>query len=252
MKKGLIGYSGFVGSNLTRQSNFDELYNSKNFQQLGGAEFDLLVCCGVSAVKWLANKEPDNDWQGIAELQRVLAQVKAKQFVLISTVDVYPDLNGVDESFDPSASDNHAYGKHRFQFEQFCQSQFECISILRLPGLFGAGLKKNIIFDLIHSNCLDLINPGSSYQYYCLDDLWRDIERVVASGEPLINLCSAPLQTADIIAALEFTGAVGENKQSLQNYDVRSRCTTLLGGDYVCSSDVILSRIVKFVERERS
>ena len=34
MKKALIGYTGFVGSNLQTQIKFDDFYNSKNIQDI--------------------------------------------------------------------------------------------------------------------------------------------------------------------------------------------------------------------------
>ena len=50
----LIGYTGFVGGNLARQYAFDDCYNSRNIEQIRGRSYDLVVCCGVSAVKWQA------------------------------------------------------------------------------------------------------------------------------------------------------------------------------------------------------
>ncbi len=61
MENGLIGYSGFVGSNLCRQVKFDRKYNSQKFREMEGRNFGLLVCAGVSAAKWIANREPEED-----------------------------------------------------------------------------------------------------------------------------------------------------------------------------------------------
>ena len=40
MKNCLIGYTGFVGSNLNSQAQFENLYNSKNIDTIENQEFD--------------------------------------------------------------------------------------------------------------------------------------------------------------------------------------------------------------------
>lgn len=117
-----------------------------------GQVFDTIVCSGVSAVKWLANKDPETDLRRIEELQTSLRSVKASLFILVSTVDVYPDTQGVDEEYDCSLKPTHPYGAHRLAFEQFCRDTFPECYIVRLPALFGEGLKKNVIFDLLNDN----------------------------------------------------------------------------------------------------
>ena len=109
----LIGHTGFVGGNLSRQHPFGATFNSANFREMEGGEFDLCVCCGISAVKWLANREPKKDLEAIRALQEVLDTVTAARFVLISTVDVYPLTEGVDEAYDCTGRPNHAYGRHQ-------------------------------------------------------------------------------------------------------------------------------------------
>ena len=97
-------------------------------------------------MKWKANKAPEEDWEKIAALIDVLKTVQAKKFVLISTIDVYAELQGMDESFDCHSRSNHAYGTNRLRFEDFCREHFPDCMIVRLPGLFGNGLKKTTVW----------------------------------------------------------------------------------------------------------
>ena len=87
--RGLIGHTGFVGSNLARQTRFDATYNSANIESIAGREFELLVIAGVRAEKWIANRNPDQDKAGIDRLLQALSTARAKQVILISTVDVF-------------------------------------------------------------------------------------------------------------------------------------------------------------------
>ncbi|MBP7542315.1 MAG: sugar nucleotide-binding protein, partial [Ignavibacteriaceae bacterium] len=115
-----------------------------------GEHFDLLVCAGVRAEKWMANLDPERDKNNISLLERVLEKVTCNRFILISTVDVYGNKVGVDENsvIDPLTTDY--YGRHRLEFEEFVARQFNTHTIIRLPGLFGKGLKKNFIFDILN------------------------------------------------------------------------------------------------------
>ena len=47
----LIGYTGFVGTALARQHDFDAFYNSKNIETIKGEHFNLVVCAGAYGLK---------------------------------------------------------------------------------------------------------------------------------------------------------------------------------------------------------
>ena len=147
----LIGHTGFVGSNLREQHEFDVFFNSRNIEEIKGGEFDLLVCAGVNAVKWYANLHPEEDKAAIQILMDCLSTVKAKHFILISTIDVYSSfIPSPDESSIPDETRQDAYGKNRYQLECWVRKHFPSSLIVRLPALFANGLKKNFIFDLMH------------------------------------------------------------------------------------------------------
>jgi hypothetical protein len=63
----LVGYTGFVGSNLYDAGEFDAVYNSKNIQDAFGTTPDLLVYAGVRAEKYLANNDPDKQTDDAGE-----------------------------------------------------------------------------------------------------------------------------------------------------------------------------------------
>ncbi|MGF1449617.1 MAG: NAD(P)-dependent oxidoreductase [Opitutales bacterium] len=254
MRRALIGHTGFVGGNLRAQGSYTDCFNSKNFQQMRGEAYDEVVCAGVSAVKWKANKEPEADRAGIAALEAVLNEVEAARFVLISTIDVYPVITGEDEAYDCQAQPNHAYGTHRLAFEAFCAQRFADCRVIRLPGLFGTGLKKNVIFDLLHDNCLEMINPASSFQYYDLSALTEDIERVVQSALTLVNFFTEPVPTADILQRFFPEAKVGAEPVGEAHYDLRTRHAELWGrtGPYIASREEMLERIEAFIQRQRA
>ena len=246
---GLIGYTGFVGGNLRQQRNYDFTVNSKNFHELENRHFHRLVCAGIPAVKWKANRDPEADLAHINELVDVLKTVSADKVVLISTIDVYSVNSGVDERFDCHNPNHHAYGRHRLYFEDFCRGHFPNLLVVRLPGLFGGGIKKNVIFDLLNDNCLEMIQPESSFQYYDLSCLSDDIERAEAAGLPLINLFTEPVRTREIIDRFFPGKKVGEKAGPAVSYDMHTAHAGLWGktGPYCYSRSEVLAQLGRFI-----
>ena len=150
MKIALVGFTGFVGSNLKEKYKFDDLYNSKNYKNMRNKEYNFLICAGISSSMWFANKNPQKDLENINNLLNVLITMKIKKLVFISTSAVYKQpLDGFNEESDDYEEDL-PYGKNRRYAEEVIANNFESYNILRLPALFGEGLKKNFIYDLMN------------------------------------------------------------------------------------------------------
>lgn len=252
MSSALIGYTGFVGGNLIRQRQFDELYNSKNIESIAGKNFELIVCSGAPAVKWLANKEPIKDAETLDRLKECLGQVSASKVVLISTVDVYPVPIKVDEDIEIDTKDLHPYGKHRLELERFVCDRFDT-SIIRLPGLFGSGLKKNIIYDFIHNNNVQQIHQDSEFQFYYLDNLWQDIQTVLNNNLSLVNFGTEPTSVKEV--AREGFGIDFTNKTPNQpaRYDMRTKYGHLFGNPtdvYMYAKEQVLRELKDFVSKQ--
>jgi len=146
----LVGHSGFVGSNIKEQTNFDKCFNSSNIEESFGLNPDLLVYSGVRAEKFLANSEPDKDFAIIENAIDNIKKINPKRIILISTVDVYPNPVEVNESDNIDKEKLQPYGKNRLHLEEWVEKNFEDYLIVRLPALFGKNIKKNFIYDLIH------------------------------------------------------------------------------------------------------
>jgi hypothetical protein len=254
-RSALVGYTGFVGGTLHRARAFDALINSKNADDLRGGEFDLAIHAGVPAVKWIANKEPAADRAAISSIRAVLATMKIAELILISTIDVYPDPSApLDESADLDLARNHAYGRHRFELEQWVRGHFDNVRIVRLPALFGEGLKKNVVFDLLHDNQVGNINPASRFQWYPLARLNADIEKIRARDIRLINLFPEPIRTSEIVDRL-FPGApTAPASEPAPVYDLRTEYSDMFGGPpgYMLDRATVLGELAAFIARERA
>jgi len=250
MRATLVGHTGFIGSNLTAQFEFDECYNSKTIGEIRGREFDLLVSAGVSAVKWWANQNPAEDRARIDSLLASLTEVRAREVLVLSTVDVYPVNSGVDESFDCHSLPNHTYGANRLHFEDAMRELFDNTTIVRISGVFGPGLKKNVIYDLLRDNCLDMINPTSSFQYYNVSRQWTDLVRLRKTDIRLINFVTEPIVTREIIARFFPGKVVGANPAPEAHYDVRTMYGSLFDAEapYLMQAEEVMADLAEFVK----
>lgn len=150
MVKALVGYTGFVGSNIYASGAFDAVYNTQNITEAYGTNPDLLVYSGLRAEKYLANTMPEKDMELIAEAEENIRKINPKKLVLISTIDVFKVPKGVDENTPIDTENLHAYGYNRYVLECWVREHYPDALIIRLPGLFGQNIKKNFIYDFIH------------------------------------------------------------------------------------------------------
>ncbi len=243
----LIGYTGFVGGNILKQKKFDHLYNSKNIEDIQGRYFDLIVCSGAYGVKWEANKNPEKDSDSIEKLVYNLEKVKTKKFILISTVDIYPTPSNVDEDTTIEINELLPYGKHRRILELFAESIFTT-TIIRLPTIFGIGLRKNIIFDFINKSYTN-INQNSVLQLYALSNIWDDICNAIIYNLKVINMATEPIAVTELAKEVFDMDFINDISEPAPNYDVRTKFGKFWGKDkeYLYSKNSVLNELKSFV-----
>jgi dTDP-4-dehydrorhamnose reductase len=256
LREALIGYTGFVGSNLATQHTFSDAYNRSNIESIRGQSFDLVVSAGTPGVKFLANKEPEADWAAITQLMDALERVTADQFVLISSLNVYAEPRNVDETSPIGGqSDQLPYGRHRARLEQLVAEQFPHHLIVRLPGIFGSGLKKNFLYDLMQGDDRFLANMhvDSVVQLYDLTRLWGDIARAQEQGIRVLNLATEPVRVQDIARHLFNRDFPGRTDGPVYHDDIRSIHGALWGqtGPYLYSAHEVMQDLQAFVRKNR-
>lgn len=228
--KALIGHSGFVGSTLLRQTQFDSLYRSTDIAAIAGKAFDLVVCAGVPAKKWIAEQDPAADLANIERLAQHLAQLEARRFVLVSTVDVFADSFGASEDTVPVEAGLGAYGRNRLWLERFVRDRFPAALIVRLPGLVGPGLRKNAIFDLHNDNALYSLDARGSYQFYPMVNFWADLGRALEAGLDLVHFAAEPVTIAEVAREAFARDFPNTREAAPAQYDLHSRHAAIFGG----------------------
>lgn len=252
MPNALIGFSGFVGSTLQKQKGFKSQYRSENIGDIGGKSFDTVVCAGAPAQKWIAIREPEADRQKIEGLIARLKTFRCKTFILISTVDVFSTAHRVDEDTPINESDLHAYGLHRRLLEKFVESHFLDYLIVRLPGLVGPGLRKNVIYDLLNDNNLQKIDSRDTFQFYPMVNLWYDIQAARGVGLKLVHFTAEPITVANL-SQLGF-GRPFHNTSgnSIASYDMQTKHSDVFGrsGPYQYSARETIQAVRTYAQSE--
>lgn len=184
----LIGYTGFVGGTLAGQNTFPARFNSTNIGEIAGQSFGTLICAAAPGSMFQANKAPETDLQNIQTLMDHLSGARAERFVLISSIAVLADAaGGADENTDAYET-TLAYGKHRRALETFCEETFEDCLIVRLPALFGSGLRKNFLFDLLNPVPSMLTEAKHNALLDALDGSLRDMAADLYAQNPDIGM----------------------------------------------------------------
>jgi hypothetical protein len=165
-----------------------------------------------------------------------------------------PTSPGGDERVECELAAGNAYGRNRLRLEQeFCKL-FPNALVVRLPALFGPGLKKNVVYDLLHDNMLEKVNQASTFQYYDLERLWPDIELATSTKLDLVHLFTEPIRTQDIIERFFPDKIVGRAPVAEAHYDFRTRYDWLFGGShgYIEGRESVLARLGAFVSKEKA
>lgn len=253
MPSALIGHTGFVGGNLARQHTFDAFFNSKNIEEIAGQSFDLLVISAMPAAMWIANRDPAADRAVLDRITGCLRQVKAANVIVMSTVAVYPIPIGVDEDSPIDPATQTAYGKHRLMLEQFAAEHFPRVLSVRLPGLFGPGLKKNAVYDLLHDHETHKVHSGGVFQFYNLDRLWANITTAQAAGLTVVNFGTEPVSVAEVAREAFGKEFANDPGTPAAKFDMRTKHAAVFGGrdGYLQDKAAVLGELKSFVAAER-
>src|SRR5438874_2526090 len=123
-------------------------------------------------------------------------------------------------------------------------------TVVRLPLLFGPGLNKNVLFDLLIDHDVENIHPDGVFQYYAVAHLWRDANIALERGLAALNVAGSPVPTREL--ALRCFGRELTTYPSAPppHYDVRSKHAPLWGGaQYLYSKERVLHEITEFIEK---
>lgn len=254
MKDLLVGSTGFVGSNLMRSHEFAAVCHSVDVASYYGSSPELCVYSGVPAAMFLANKDPEADLAVMKNARENLRSISPAKVVLISSIAVYSDSRLKDESCEPSDDGLSAYGRNRLTLEKWVREDFPDALIVRLPALYGFGLKKNFLFDL-HTITPAMLKPDLYERLSLLDSAVKNGYELKDNGFYAVSSVADRAALREFFAANDFNAlCFTDSRSRFQFYNLSrlwSDITIALESDLrvlnICTPPVTASAVYEFV-----
>jgi hypothetical protein len=206
--RGLIGWTGFVGSKIHDGIAFNKLYNRNTVKSVHNEKFELLVCAAPTGNRRWVDENNIQELEQILFLIDHLRKASIEKFILISTIDVL-------------AKPNTRYGLNRKILEGWVKSNIKNYTIIRLPTLIHPKIIKNQLFDLKNKCFLDKLNPDTCCQYYDLTNIVNDVNYAIENDVTEMNLFSEPISNREIVSRFFPDLIIGQNASPAQVYDIK-------------------------------
>jgi nucleoside-diphosphate-sugar epimerase len=136
----VLGAKGYVGSALYEALSRSKLYSVtgvtlENYAEMQKHRFDILINSAMPSARFWAKSNPNEDFmETVGKTADFVYGWSFKKFVQISTVSARCQLDTI-------------YGRHKAAAEKICD--FGDNLIIRLGSMYGDGLKKGVLIDMI-------------------------------------------------------------------------------------------------------
>lgn len=135
---------------------------------------DELWCCAAPGSMVAANANPTADRQAVEDVFARLVSLQPTRVVLISTIAALRGFGRHTAENEAIAETTTPYGTHRAWLEGAVLDTWkDNATVVRLPALFGRGLKKNALYDLLHPLPSFLKRPDAEATFTLLGDAWQ-------------------------------------------------------------------------------
>ncbi|MBU0679330.1 MAG: NAD(P)-dependent oxidoreductase [Verrucomicrobia bacterium] len=186
----VLGAKGFVGRAIAdegRNRGYEVVeVDIDNYDGCVGASADILINANGNSKKYLAKEDPTLEFDlSVRSVMRSLFDFSVKQYVHLSTIDVYSERTDPAENSEEAVIDIarlDPYGLHKYMAESLVQQYAPSWLVLRMGGFVGPGLRKNSIYDLLKKLPLR-VHPDSEYQYLHTEELARIVFDLVEAGK---------------------------------------------------------------------
>jgi len=165
IKVGIVGATGFVGSALCRAANQRPTFleccpiTRQNYEESKVESYDILINTSMPSKRFWALNNPLSDVEAtVVQTAKIFYEWKYEKFVQIS-------------SLSARIQDDIPYGAHKKAAESIVASDSNSL-IVRLGALYGTGLDKSALFDLINHNHI-YVDINSEYNYIDVDTAAR-------------------------------------------------------------------------------
>jgi len=209
-KIAVTGADGFIGKKLCqtlKDRKYEVIeYTLNNFDirkevEIPG-DIDVLFHLAAVSKPYLSKQNPAETFRtnvlGTLNLLEAVRKSNVKKIIFASSILVYKNLTKTKETDLAYYNGVYPYGLEKIIGEEYIKiySQLYGIdyTLLRISGVYGPGMYKNPIFDLIHgflnNNVRLYINKNSVYNFVYIDDAVDALIKSLKWKNDIINLSS--------------------------------------------------------------
>ena len=219
-KIGIIGGSGFIGSNL--QQHFGEI--AKVVPRLDRNRFrhqyDILINANGNSNKRLPETQPLQDFDlSVHNTLKYLIEYNPNLYIHISSCEVYTGDTYENSELDVAKMSRYGFSKYLSEclVRNYCK---KCL-ILRLNGPIGPGLKKGAIYDILHGKRL-WVSAESRFQLLHTKYICKFIDTLLSNGvtNEIFNLTGPDSVSLNDVIALHKPVEYPENPIINHNFNV--------------------------------
>ena len=158
-------------------------------------------------MKWKAAEDPHYDFTAsVSHLSYYVHEIRSGKVVLLSDVEVYNDTSSLEATREdlPSIQDARStYAYHKLLAEDMVLRFSPKSLVLRLPTLVGPGLRRNTLFDLMHSERPIREVPDSSLNVVHTTEMAAKLINMLdAEAEGVFNLAAPDSVPLDELARI--------------------------------------------------
>jgi dTDP-4-dehydrorhamnose reductase len=170
----------FNGIPFTRQSNFADIYKRSESNP-----YQAIIHCAFNAKPDIDSNNLYSYLNDTVMLTRKLLQVPHKNFIFISSADVYPQTNDIHSEDEIIKLDGvrNIYGIAKLMSESIIQKEANTPLILRTTALLGQDARKNSLMKILTQDQVKLtLASQSSFNYILHQDVANFITKSLADN----------------------------------------------------------------------
>jgi len=187
---GFVGRT--VGLQLSQHPDFHVTLTSSRANQIDEG-FDVIVNCAGASRRYLVEQDPKSALSAeyLSFKRILLAQDRRPQTKLLHI-----------SSICAQSPEDSEYGKLKYEVEKWART-YPNICILRLGGLVGPGLQKNLIYDWTNQKPLR-VTPKSFFNFITTQEVGRIVDQILQNWLPgeTINVGASTSMRASTIVGL--------------------------------------------------
>lgn len=155
----VFGANGFVGKSLCYSLSKSSEYitvpvTRDNYIESLGKHYDIIINTSTPAARFWAKNNPAKDFnETVQKTANIFYGCTFEKFIQISTVSARCQLDTV-------------YGRHKLAAEAICNHGNNLV--VRLSSMFGEGLKKGVLIDMLMGNKI-FLDADSRYSFSSVD-----------------------------------------------------------------------------------